>query len=134
VLAYDYPLMGFFWSMFIFFLWVLWFMLLFQVLIDIFRSDDLGGGSKALWTIFVIILPFLGIFVYLIARGKSMTQRRMNEAISQRKAMDSYVRETAAGATTSAADELTKLAALKDQGILTEAEFAAKKAQLLATP
>jgi hypothetical protein len=134
VLAYDYPLMGFFWSMFIFFLWLLWFMLLFQVFIDIFRSDDLGGWGKALWAIFVIILPFLGIFVYLIARGKSMTQRRMNEAMSQRQAMDTYVRDTAAGATTSAADELAKLAALKDQGILTEAEFASKKAQLLASP
>ena len=131
MLSYDYPLGGFFWSMLIFFIWIIWFMLLFQVFIDIFRSKDLGGGAKALWVIFVIILPFLGIFVYLIARGKSMAERRMGEAIDQKKAMDAYVRETA-GTSVSSADEIAKLAQLKDQGVLTEAEFAAQKARLLS--
>jgi len=130
VLSYDYPLGGFFWSMLIFFIWIIWFMLLFQVFIDIFRSKDLGGGAKALWVIFVIILPFLGIFVYLIARGKSMAERRMGEAIDQKKAMDAYVRETA-GTSVSSADEIAKLAQLKDQGVLTDAEFNAQKAKLL---
>ena len=130
MLSYDYPLGGFFWSMLIFFIWIIWFMLLFQVFIDIFRSKDLGGGAKALWVIFVIILPFLGIFVYLIARGKSMAERRMGEAIDQKKAMDAYVRETA-GTSVSSADEIAKLAQLKDQGVLTEAEFNAQKAKLL---
>ena len=130
MLSYDYPLGGFFWSMLIFFIWIIWFMLLFQVFIDIFRSKDLGGGAKALWVIFVIILPFLGIFVYLIARGKSMAERRMGEAIDQKKAMDAYVRETA-GSSVSSADEIAKLAQLKDQGVLTDAEFAAQKAKLL---
>jgi len=130
VLSYDYPLGGFFWSMLIFFIWIIWFMLLFQVFIDIFRSKDLGGGAKALWVIFVIILPFLGIFVYLIARGKSMAERRMGEAIDQKKAMDAYVRETA-GSSVSSADEIAKLAQLKDQGVLTDAEFNAQKAKLL---
>jgi len=130
VLSYDYPLGGFFWSMLIFFIWIIWFMLLFQVFIDIFRSKDLGGGAKALWVIFVIILPFLGIFVYLIARGKSMAERRTGEAIDQKKAMDAYVRETA-GSSVSSADEIAKLAQLKDQGVLTDAEFNAQKAKLL---
>jgi len=130
VLSYDYPLGGFFWSMLIFFIWIMWFMLLFQVFIDIFRSHDLGGFAKALWVIFVIVLPFLGVFVYLIARGRSMTERRMNEAIGQKQAMDQYVRETA-GTSVSSADEIAKLAQLKDQGVLTDAEFAAQKAKLL---
>ncbi len=130
MLSYDYPLGGFFWSMLIFFIWIIWFMLLFQVFIDIFRSKDLGGWAKALWVIFVIVLPFLGIFVYLIARGKSMAERRMGEAIDQKKAMDAYVRETA-GTSVSSADEIAKLAQLKDQGVLTDAEFAAQKAKLL---
>ena len=130
IVGYDYPILGFFWSMLIFFIWIIWFMLLFQVFIDIFRSKDLGGGAKALWVIFVIILPFLGIFVYLIARGKSMAERRMGEAIDQKKAMDAYVRETA-GTSVSSADEIAKLAQLKDQGVLTEAEFNAQKAKLL---
>src|SRR5687767_4550458 len=77
ILSYDYPVLGVFWSMMIFFLWILWLMLLFRIFADIFRSDDLGGVAKALWVIFVIFLPFLGVFVYLIARGNSMTERQV---------------------------------------------------------
>jgi signal transduction histidine kinase len=130
VLAYDYPLMGFFWSMLIFFLWFMWIWLLFKIFADIFRSSDLSGFAKAVWIIFVIVLPFIGVFVYIVARGNSMTQRSVAIAQEQQMAFDSYVRETAG--TTSAADELAKLAKLKEQGILTDAEFAAKKQQLLA--
>ena len=130
MLAYDYPLLGFFWSMLIFFVWIMWFMLLFYVLADIFRSHDLGGFAKTLWILFVIFLPFLGVFVYVIARGDSMTKRRIDQAQAQRSEFDSYVRETAGSS--SSADEIAKLADLKARGVITDDEFAAKKAQLLA--
>jgi len=130
LLAYDYPIMGFFWSMLIFFLWIMWFIILFKVLADIFRSSDLSGVAKTLWIIFVIFLPFLGVFVYVIARGDSMTKRTIEDAANQKADFDAYVRQTA-GASSSTADELAKYAALRDQGVLTDAEFAAKKAQLL---
>src|SRR6478752_5849155 len=131
MLAYDYPLLGVIWTTVIFMLWILWFILLFRIIADIFRSEDLGGGGKTLWLLFVIFLPFLGVFVYILARGKGMTQRAIDRAQDHQAQFDSYVRETA-GAQTSAADELTKLAALRDSGVLTEDEFGAKKAQLLA--
>ncbi len=130
MLAYDYPLMGFFWSMLIFFLWIAWFMLLFRIIADIFRSADLGGFAKTLWFIFVIFLPFLGVLVYCIARGGSMAERAYADASSQQAALDSYVRQTAGAGGT--ADELAKFASLRDQGVITDAEFAAQKAQLLA--
>src|SRR4051794_36178368 len=104
MLAYDYPLLGFFWSMLIFFLWVAWFMLLFRILGDIFRSHDLGGVGKTLWDIFVIFAPFLGVFVYLLARGKSMNERAMADAMERQQAMNQYVKNTA-GTSASAADE-----------------------------
>jgi len=130
--AYDYPLLGWFWTMLIFFVWILWLMLLFRIFGDIFRSKDLSGLGKTLWIIFVIFLPFLGTFVYVIARGSSMTERSMEAARAQREQFDSYVRETAASTSSSAADELAKFAGLRDQGLITDAEFAQKKAQLLA--
>ena len=131
MLAYDYPILGLFWSMFIFFLWVAWLILLFRVFVDIFRSDDLRGFSKALWSIFVILVPFLGVFVYLLARGKSMTQRDLDQARQNEAQFRSYVQE-AAGSSTGTADELAKLADLNSRGVLTDAEFAAQKAKLLA--
>ena len=130
MLAYDYPLLGFFWSMLIFFVWIMWFMLLFYVLADIFRSHDLGGVAKTLWIIFVIFLPFLGVFVYVIARGNGMAKRSIDQAQAQQAQFDSYVRETAGSS--SSADEIAKLADLKARGVITDDEFAAKKAQLLA--
>jgi hypothetical protein len=132
--AYDYPILGFFWTAFIFFLWILWFMLLFRVLADIFRSADLGGVAKTLWIIFVIFLPFLGIFVYVIARGNGMTQRSIDEARAQQASFDQYVRETASasGASSTSADEIAKFAGLRDQGLITDEEFAAQKAKLLS--
>lgn len=130
MLTYIYPMFGVFWSLFFFFIWVMWLMLLFRVFADVFRSDDLGGFAKALWLIFVILVPFLGVFVYVIARGASMTQRDVQRAQAQREAFDGYVRE-AAGSTASTSDQLGKLAQLHAQGVLTDAEFAAQKAKIL---
>jgi type VI protein secretion system component VasK len=128
----GYPLLDAFWTMLIFFLWILWFFLLFWIIFDIFRSDDLSGWGKAGWLIFVIILPFLGVFVYAIARGKKMTEHQVHAAQQQDQAMRQYIRETTASSATSSADELAKLAQLHDQGILTDQEFAAQKAKLLS--
>ena len=129
MIAYDYPLLGVFWSMLIFFLFVAWLVLLFRVFADIFRSQDMGGWAKALWSIFVILLPFLGVFIYVIVNGKSMGDRAAADAQQQQAALDTYVRQTAG--TAGPADELAKLAALRDNGTLTDAEFAAQKAKLL---
>jgi hypothetical protein len=131
MLAYDYPILGLFWTMLILFLWIAWLMILFRVIIDVFRSADLGGFSKALWTIFVIVLPFLGVFVYLIVRGDKMTSREIADAQANRAAFDSYVRDVAGGGG-GAADELSKLADLHSKGVITDEEFAAQKAKLLA--
>lgn len=131
MLAYDYPLLGVFWTTMIFFLWILWFMLLFRILGDIFRSSDLGGFGKTMWILFVIFLPFLGTLVYVLARGNGMTQRSLDEAKAQQQAFNQYVRDTAA-TSSSSADELAKFASLRDQGVITDAEFASKKAQLLS--
>ena len=132
MLAYDYPLLGMFWTLLWFFLFVVWIMLLFRVFGDIFRSQDMGGWGKALWSIFIIILPFLGVFIYVIARGHGMFERDMKQAEVQRAAFDDYVRQTAGSSSVSTADELAKLAALKDQGVITEAEYATLKAKAMA--
>jgi heme exporter protein D len=131
MLAYDYPLLGFFWSMFIFFLWFAWLILLFRVFADIFRSHDMGGWAKALWSIFVICVPFLGVFVYVIVRGHSMTERDIASARQNEAAFRTYV-QSAAGTGGGTADELAKLADLKASGVLTDAEFAQQKAKLLS--
>ena len=128
--SYQYPILDFFLTMLYFFLFIIWIWLLIMVFMDIFRSHDIGGGAKALWVIFVIILPFLGVFVYLIARGGKMAERRMNEAAQQQQAFDSYVRETA-GSSDDTASQLSKLADLKSQGVITDAEFEAQKAKIL---
>jgi hypothetical protein len=130
MIAYDYPILGLFWTMLIFFLWFAWIMLLFRVFADIFRTKDMGGFAKALWSIFVLIVPFLGVFIYLIVRGRSMAERDYAEAKAEQQAFQAYVQQTAAtgGGT---ADELTKLAELKSQGVITDAEFAQQKAKLL---
>jgi len=130
MLAYTYPLADLFGTMLGLFVFFIWFWLLIVVFSDIFRSRDLGGGSKMLWVLFVIILPFLGIFVYLIARGGKMHERAEAQAAQQQKAFDSYVKETAGAS--SSADQLAKLADLKQQGVLTDTEFEAQKAKLLA--
>jgi hypothetical protein len=118
-----------FWSMLWFFLWFIWIWLLIVVFSDIFRSHELSGWSKALWTIFVIILPYLGVFVYLIARGHKMREHAMKDAQAQDAAFRDYVQNVAAGGGT--ADELTKLADLRDKGVISEAEFQQAKAKAL---
>ena len=128
--AYDYPLLGFFWTVFMVFIWVVWIILLIRVFADIFRNHKMGGGKKALWVIFVVIFPFLGVLIYLIVHGGDMAQRDVQQAQAQREAFDDYVRQTATTGPSSA-DELSKLAALHQQGVLTDAEFAAQKAKLL---
>ena len=129
-LAYTYPILSFIWMMFMFFVFVLWIWLLIAVFMDIFRSPDLSGGLKAVWVFFIIILPFLGVLVYLIARGGKMHERQAQQAVDQQKAFDSYVKQAAGSGST--ADDLAKLADLKQQGVLTDAEFEAQKAKILA--
>ncbi|MFK0255855.1 SHOCT domain-containing protein [Streptomyces sp. NPDC090445] len=129
----DYPLLNLFWTMLLIFLWVLWFFLLFKILTDIFRSQDMGGWGKAGWTIFVVILPFLGILVYLIARGKGMAERDMKSAADADAAFKAYVRDAATtSGTGGSASELAALADLKERGAITEAEFQQAKQKLLA--
>ncbi len=132
MLAYTYPLLSIFWTMLEFFLFFLWIWLLIIVFSDIFRSHDMGGLAKALWVIFVIILPFLGVFIYLIARGGSMQERAAAQAAQQQKAFDSYVREAAGTSGGNTADQLSKLADLKSKGVITDAEFEAQKTKLLS--
>jgi Short C-terminal domain/Phospholipase_D-nuclease N-terminal len=127
--AYNYPILDFFWTMLIIFLWIIWIFILITVLIDIFRSPDLGGGMKALWVIFVVFLPFLGVFVYLIARGHKMAEHRVREAQQQQDQFDNYVRD-AAGVST--ADELAKLADLKAKGAISDADYETAKAKILS--
>jgi hypothetical protein len=131
VLAYDYPLLGLFWTMLWFFLWIAWLVALFHIIADIFRSDDMGGFAKALWLIFVLVAPFLGAVVYVIARGPGMGERAVERAQRQRAQFDGYVRD-AAGSASSPADQLGKLADLKASGAITDSEFEAAKAKLLA--
>lgn len=123
------PLADLFWSMLWFFLFFIWIWLLITIFADIFRSADLSGWAKALWVIFVIILPFLGVLIYLIARGHSMQDRAAQDAAAADEATRAYIKEAAG--TTSSADELAKLASLRDQGVLSNEEFEAQKAALL---
>ena len=132
MLAYDYPLLGFFWSMLILFIWIAWIFLLIRCFADIFRNHEMSGVTKAIWTIFVVIVPFLGVLIYLIVHGSDMGKRDLEQAQAQHDAFEAYVRQTAGTpSAVASADELTKLAALRDQGVLTDAEFAAQKAKLL---
>ena len=133
MLASSYPVLDAFLTMLYFFLFIIWIWLLITVFVDIFRSHDMGGGAKALWVIFVIILPFLGVFVYLIARGGKMHERAAREAAQQQQAFDQYVRQTAGTSGDTTADQLAKLADLKSQGVLSEDEFQAQKAKILAS-
>jgi divalent metal cation (Fe/Co/Zn/Cd) transporter len=118
-------------SMMYFFLFFIWIWLLITVFGDIFRSHDLGGFAKALWVIFVILVPYLGVFVYLIARGHKMSEHALEAAQAQNAAQTAYI-QNAVGSTPSTADELTRLADLRSQGVLTDEEFTAQKAKLLA--
>jgi hypothetical protein len=123
------PLLDLFWSVLYIFLLIAWFWVLISVVSDIFRSDDIGGFAKALWVIFVIVIPWLGVLIYVIARGSGMTERTIKRAAEHEQAARAYIREAAAS---SPAEELTKLAELRDRGVITEQEFTAQKAKILA--
>ena len=133
MLASSYPVLDAFLTMLYFFLFIIWIWLLIMVFMDVFRSHDMGGLAKALWVIFIIILPFLGVFVYLIARGGKMHERAAAQAAEQQKAFDQYVKQAAGSSGESSADQLHKLADLKSQGVLSDAEFEAQKAKILAS-
>jgi hypothetical protein len=133
MIASSYPVLDVFLTMLYFFLFIIWIWLLITVFIDIFRSRDMGGGAKALWVIFVILLPFLGVFMYLIARGGKMHERAAAQAAQQQKAFDSYVRQAAGTEGADSASQLARLADLKAQGVITDAEFEAQKAKVLAS-
>jgi ABC-type multidrug transport system fused ATPase/permease subunit len=133
MLASSYPVLDAFLTMLYFFLFVIWIWLLITVFMDVFRSHDMGGVAKALWVIFIIILPFLGVFIYLIARGGKMHERAAQQAAQQQKAFDQYVRQAAGTNGEDSASQLSKLADLKSSGVLTDAEFEAQKAKILAS-
>ena len=131
MLAYDYPLLGIFWTMLWFFLWFAWIVILVRVFADIFRSHDMGGFAKALWSIFVILVPFLGVFIYLIVRGHHMADQDIADAQQRDQQFQAYVKDVAGSGSTSKADELAKLADLKDRGVISDAEFQQQKAKIL---
>ncbi len=126
----SYPALNVFWTIIEVFLWVLWFWILITIFIDIFRSDDLSGWGKALWFIFVLFIPLIGVLVYLIARGHKMQDRAMRERRQQDTAFREYVQEAAGSKST--ADELTKLAGLRDHGVITAEEFEREKSKILS--
>jgi hypothetical protein len=130
LIAADYPFLDVIWTMFIFFAWVIWFWLLITVFGDIFRRHDTSGVAKVFWIIFVIVLPFLGVFVYLIANHDGMTERNIERAKSQQAQMDQYVKSVAGGG--GAAAEIEKAKGLLDSGAITQAEFDAIKQKALA--
>ena len=128
--SYSYPLLGAFWTILEIFLWVLWIWVLIYVFIDIFRSHDLSGWAKALWFIFVLFIPLIGVLVYLIARGDSMHERAVQEAKQEDREARRYIQDAAGAPST--ADQLTKLADLRDRGVITADEFEREKAKILA--
>jgi hypothetical protein len=129
VLAADYPFLDVLWTMFIFFAWVIWFFILIRILTDVFRRRDLSGWGKFGWTLFVIVLPFLGVFIYLISQGKGMADRDVANAQQAQVQMDDYIRTTAGGS----AAEIEKAKKLLDDGTISQSEFDTIKANALAS-
>ena len=129
VFAADYPFMDVFWTMLIFFFWVIWIWILVTVLIDLFRRHDISGWGKAAWALFVIVLPYLGVFIYLITQGKSMAERRADEIRASRAAFDDQVRSVAAS---DPGDQIAKAKELLDSGAIDQAEFEQLKRKALA--
>jgi hypothetical protein len=128
--AADYPFLDVFWTMLVIFAWVIWFWLLITIFADVFRRHDTSGFSKALWIIFVIVLPFLGVFIYLIVNHDGMAQRNMDQARNQKAQFDDYVRSVGSGG---AAAEIEKAKGLLDSGAITQAEFDAIKQKALSS-
>jgi hypothetical protein len=129
VLAADYPFLDVLWTLIVFFAWVAWFIILFRVIADLFRRHDISGWGKVGWIVFVIVLPFIGVFVYLIVEGQAMAQRDTKDAQAAQAQFDDYVRTTAGGS----AAEIEKAKQLLDSGAITQAEFDQIKAKALAT-
>ena len=125
-----YPFLDVLWSMLVFFVWIAWFLLLFHVIGDVFRRRDISGGKKTAWLIFLLFVPFLGVFVYLIANSDDMARRSIEQAEASRAQMDDYVRTTAGSG--GAAGEIEKAKGLLDSGAITQAEFDAIKSKALA--
>ena len=128
--SYSYPLLGAFWTIVMIFLWVIWFWILITIFIDIFRSRDLSGWAKTLWFVLVLFFPLIGVLVYLIVRGGSMHERAVRQAQVQEEQFRGYVQEAAGSQ--SPADQLAKLADLRDRGVITAEEFDREKAKILA--
>lgn len=126
--ASDYPFLDVFWTMLIFFLWVIWIWFLIIILTDVFRRHDIGGGKKAVWCLFIIFLPFLGALVYLIVNGHGMSERQVRDAKDARAQTDDYIRSVAGGP----AGEIEKAKQLLDSGAISADEYAALKAKALA--
>ena len=130
MIAADYPFLDVLWTMFVFFAWVIWFWLLITIFADVFRRHDIGGGTKALWCIFVIITPFIGVFVYLISQNKGMNERNLQTAKAQRQQTDEYIRSVAAD---DPASQIAQAKSLLDSGAINQQEFDALKQKALAT-
>ena len=128
--SYSYPLLGAFWTIVMVFLWVIWFWILITVFTDLFRSHDLSGWAKALWFIFILFLPLIGVLVYLIARGGKMREHAARHARRQEAELRSYVQEAAGSQ--GPADQLAKLADLRDRGVITPTEFDREQTKVLA--
>ena len=132
VIATSYPFLDILWTMIIFFAWVIWIWIAITVLIDVFRRSDISGWGKAAWVIFVIILPFLGVLVYLISNHSGMTERKIKDTQASQQQFDDYVRKTATSSGAGAAAEIDKAKQLLDSGTITQAEFDQLKAKALA--
>jgi type VI protein secretion system component VasK len=126
----DYTFIDALWSLLVFFLWVAWFILLFYIVADVFRRHDIGGGKKTIWLLFILFVPFLGVFVYLIANADDMARRNVEQAAAQKRDMDAYVRTVASEG--GAAAEIERAKGLLDSGAISQAEFDAIKAKALA--
>jgi len=132
VIAADYPFMDLLWSMIIFFAWVAWIWILIVILTDVFRRHDIGGWTKALWTIFLVVIPFLGVLVYLVAQHDGMAERQQKDVQAQQDQFDSYVRQAAGTGGGGPASEIAKAKELLDSGAITQAEFDTLKAKAVA--
>jgi hypothetical protein len=130
VLAQDYPFLDVFWTLIVFFLWISWFILLFHIVGDVFRRRDIGGGKKAVWLIFILFVPFLGVLIYLIVNADDMARRNAEAAAAARGEMDEYVRSVAGSG--GAAAEIERAKSLLDSGAISQAEFDAIKAKAIA--
>jgi hypothetical protein len=131
IFAADYPFLEVLWTMLVFFLWVMWFWLLIVIIGDVFRRNDIGGGKKAVWLIFLLFVPFIGAFAYVLVNGHGIGERNLERARAQQVQVDDYVRSVAGSG--GAAEEIDRAKQLLDSGAITQDEFERLKAKALAT-